>query len=206
MSPLRSRLLAFAVLAACSGSRHDARAAVDEPWGHAWSGAPDGWWMNWDQALHGNAPFGPGTRFELETLGPEGERRSEVLEVESITPTAVGSFSVVLRSSVSGNAFKTLMPPDLLYSPGAHGFITARSEKLLPVTVPAGSFSAGRLWTSEAKESIPYERDEWVVPDLPVRIQIWSRPASAKELYDPPADGTVPVGTTLTRLVRIERR
>jgi hypothetical protein len=54
--------------------------------------------------------------------------------------------------------------------------------------------------------SIPYERDEWVAPDLPVRIQTWSRPVSATELYDPPADGTIPEGTTLTRLVRIERK
>ena len=53
---------------------------------------------------------------------------------------------------------------------------------------------------------VVYERDEWVVPDPPMPVQTWSRPVNATELYNPPADGTVPEGTSLTRLVRIERK
>ena len=194
------------LVAACSGPQAESSGTVEEPWSHAYSGASDGWWVDWNGALRGQPPFGPGTRFELETLGPHGNRQTEVIEVVSLRPNATGSFSVVLRSSASGNAYRASMPPDLAYSGGSPGSLTSRNEKLVAVTVPAGTFSAGRLWTSTMKGSIPYERDEWVVPDLPVPVQAWTRPPSAQELYDPPADGTVPEGTSLTRLVRIDRR
>lgn len=205
MSPARCIAIVF-VVAACSGSKAESAAMVEEPWSHAYSGASDGWWVGWNGALNGTAPFGPGTRFEMETLGPHGIRQTESIEVVSIRPGGMGSFSVVLRSSAVGSSYRASMPPDLAYTSGSPGFITARNERLVPVIVPAGTFAAGRLWTSEYAGSIPYERDEWVVPDLPVPIQVWSRPAGATDLYNPPADGTVPEGTTLRRLVRITRR
>ncbi len=206
MSLTRAIAASLVLLAACSNSRAESVAKAEEPWSHAYSGASDGWWRDWNWALDGKAPFGPGTRFEMETLGPHGMRQTEVIEVVSIRPNQVGSFEMVLRSSTSGMSYRASLPPDLAYTPGNPGFIVARNEKLVPVTVPAGTFSAGRLWTSERVGSIPYERDEWVVPNIPVRIQTWSRPVSATEHYNPPADGTVPEGTTLTRLVRIDRK
>jgi hypothetical protein len=200
------------LLSACSRSERTkstkstkSTATVDEPWSHAYSGTADGWWMNWDAALHGNAPFGIRTQFERQTIGLGGVTHSEVLEVTSITAQPGGSFELVLQSS-DGTSQRLSMPPRLLYSPGARGFITTRNEKLLPVTVPAGTFAAGRLWTAERHGSLVYERDDWVVPDLPMPVQSWSRPVSAKELYNPPTEGVVPEGAILTRLVRIERR
>ena len=202
----RGVAISMVLVAACSGPSAESGATAEEPWSHAYSGAPDGWWVGWQGALGGQPPFGPGTRFEVEKLGPHGNRQTEVIEVVSLRPSGAGTFSVVLRSSASGNAYRATMPPDLAYTSGSPGFITARNEKLVPVTVPAGTFSAGRLWTSMQEGSIPYERDEWVVPDLPIPIQTWARPTSAQEHYNPPADGTVPEGTSLTRLVRIDRR
>jgi hypothetical protein len=73
------------------------------------------------------------------------------------------------------------------------------------VTAPAPTFAAGRLYRSERVSGLSYERDEWVVPEIPFPIQTWSRPVSAKDLYNPPADGTIPEGTRLTRLARIEK-
>ena len=206
MSLARCFALTLLVVAGCSGSESKPKAAAEEPWSHAYSGASDGWWIDWSSSLDGKPPFGPGTEFELETIAPHGNRQTEVLEVASISPGGMGSFSVVLRSSRTGNSYKAVMPPDLAYSGGSSGSLTTRNEKLVPVTVPAGKFSAGRLWMSERVGSIPYERDSWVVPDLPIPVQSWSRPPSAEALYNPPADGTVPEGTTLTRLVRITRR
>lgn len=202
----RGIAISLVVVAACSSTEAGSGATAEEPWSHAYAGASDGWWVEWDGSLHGKPPFGPGTQFELETLGPHGNRQIEVIEVVSIRPNSTGSFSLVLRSSTAGISYRASMPPDLAYTRGNPGFITARNEKLVPVTVPAGTFSAGRLWTSDHVGSIPYERDEWVAPDLPVRIQTWARPVSAQEYYNPPADGTVPEGTTLTRLVRINRK
>lgn len=201
-----ARFVPLIVVAACSGTREDSRAAAEEPWGHAYAGASDGWWVNWNQSLGGKAPYGPGTRFELETLGPQGIRQTETIEVVSMKPQVDGSFDVMLRSSRSPAAYRATLPPGLAYTSGSSGSLTARSEKLVPVTVPAGDFQAGRLWTSEQKGDIPYERDDWVVAELPVPVQSWSRPPSRTELYDPPADGAIPEGTVLTRLVRVVRQ
>jgi hypothetical protein len=47
-----------------------------------------------------------------------------------------------------------------------------------------------------------------VVPDVPFPIQTWCWPkgeSSPLHVWDPPADGTVPVGTHLTRLVRVQK-
>jgi hypothetical protein len=200
-------VVSLVLIGACSSSRAESAkttATVDEPWSHAYSGAPDGWWKNWDSSLGGKAPFGVGTRLEIEYVGPHGMRQSRVLEVRSVTPQPQGAFEVVLESPEG--SVRSSVPPSLTYSPGAVGFLTTRNEKLLSVTVPAGTFAAGRLWTSERNGSLVYERDDWVVPDLPIPVQSWSRPVSAKELYNPPADDSVPEGTLLTRLVRIEKK
>lgn len=193
---------------ACSGtkSRKDV-ATVEQPWGHASSLARDGWWMRF--SLAGNAPtYGVGTRFELETLGPSGARSTDVWEVREIRPQpAPGIFEVYLQSANTGAVASGFqLPPSFSYSPGSHGVIWSRNEKLVMVTVPAGTFAAGRMWRNQRVGSLVYEQDEWVVPDIPFPIQTWSRPVSAKELYNPPATGEIPEGTTLTRLVRIDKR
>ena len=205
MRVVRGIVLSLVVLAGCSRSRARSTVAVDEPWSHAYTGGNDGWWKDWDASLGGKAPFGVGTQFEMETIGPDGTRQSTVLEVRSMTPQPLGAFEVVLESP-DGMSQRWSVPPRLAYSPGAVGSVTTRNEKLLSVTVPAGTFAAGRLWKSDRNGSLVYERDEWVVPDIPMPVQSWSRPVTAMELYNPPADGTVPEGTSLTRLVRIERK
>jgi hypothetical protein len=207
VSLVRAALVSVLALAACKETRAGRKvASAEEPWSHAYSGAADGWWMNWSQSLEGKAPFGPGTQFELETIAPGSVDQREVLEVVSITPGIQGSFAVVLRSSLTGYTSRVQLPSGLRYSPGSIGSITSRNEARVPVTVPAGTFEAGRLWTSETRNGESYERDEWVVPDIPVPVQSWNRPVRATELYDPPADGIVPEGAVLTRLVRIDRK
>lgn len=208
MSLARAAVVSVLALAACKGTHAGRKvASADEPWSHAYSGTSDGWWVNWARSLEGKAPFGPGTQFELETIAPGSVDQREVLEVVSITPGGEGTFSVVLSSSTTGNMRRTQLPPSLRYGPGNNGgSITARNEGLVTVTVPAGTFKAGRLWSSETRGDEPYERDEWVVADIPVPVQSWSRPVRGRELYNPPADGIVPEGTVLTRLVRIDRK
>ena len=206
MSLTRVVVISLIAVAACSSSRAESKAAAEEPWSHAYSGSSDGWWRKWDQSLGSEAPYGPGTQFELETLGPHGIHQSEVIEVVSIEARPLGNFSVVLRSSNISSMHRSSIPRRLAYTPTNPGFITARNEKLVAVTVPAGTFRSGRLWMSEQSGSTPYERDEWVVPEFPFAVQSWSRPVSATNLYDPPADGTVPEGTVLTRLVRVDRK
>jgi hypothetical protein len=200
----RGIVISLVVVAACSHSEAQSRATVDEPWSHAYTGG-DGWWTTWDRSLGGKAPFGVGTRFEVETLGAHGIRQTRVIEVRAIKPAPLGSFALELAST-DGSLFQGLVPPSLVYSPGKIGYVTTRNEKFVSVTVPAGTFRAARLWRSERVDNLVYERDEWMVPDIPVPVQSWSRPVTAKELYNPPADGTVPPGTTLERLVRIEKQ
>lgn len=206
MSRLRCVVMSLVVLAACSHSDAQPAAEVEAPWSHADSGDPNGWWIGWTESLGGKAPFGPGTRFHTETVDIDGNYQTQVLEVESIAPGGLGTFKVRLRPS-TGSPYNAEMPPALSYSPGPIGSLWTRSARLVPVTVPAGTFKAGRLWYGEKhRGGLVYERDTWVVPDLPIPVQSWSRPVSAEALYDPPADGTVPHGTILMRLVRIERR
>jgi hypothetical protein len=202
---VRGIVISFVLLAACSSSQAKSTATDDEPASYVSPNAPDGWWVKWDKALAGKTPFGVGTRFEFETLGAHGIRQTRVIEVRAIKPSGRNAFQVELAST-DGSVFRTYMPPGLKYTPGKIGFITARNEKLVSVTVPAGTFAAGRLWTRETVGGLPYEEDEWVVPEIPIPVQRWSRPGAAKELYNPPADGTVPPGTTLDRLIRIDRR
>lgn len=206
------RVVLIVVLLACAGvgcSRSDtggsgASAAIEEPWSHAYSGDPNGWWVNWSSKLK-VAPFATGTRFEFEAIEKDGSRSRIVFEVRSVKPEAGGSFQVELARE-DGAVQRASVPPRLQHVvSGGTGFITSRNGRLVSVTVPAGTFLAGRLWSSERRSDVVYERDEWVVPDVPFPIQIWSRPVSEKQLYDTPADGTVPPGTSLWRLVRIAK-
>lgn len=207
MSLARAVLIALVAITACSGKHGKSKvAAVDERGGDSYSGSPDGWWRDWHESLGSKPPYGPGTQFEVETLGAHGIRQTEVIEVVSINAQPSGGFALVLKSLRNGMQYRSSIPSDLLYSPGSQGSITTRNELLVPVTVPAGKFNAGRLWTSRMEGNTPYDRDEWVVPDIPVRVQTWSRPGSAKDLYNPPPDGDLPDGTVLTRLVRIDRK
>ena len=205
MSLTRVVVISLMAVAACSGSRAESNAA-EEPWSHAYSGSSDGWWLKWGESLGSEAPYGPGTQFEFETLGPLGIRQTEVIEVISIEARPHGHFSVRVKSSNLSSPYRTEIPRRLAYTNTNPGFITARHEKLVAVTVPAGTFKAGRLWISEPNKSTSHERDEWVVPEFPFPVQSWSRPANAPDLYNPPADGIVPEGTVLTRLVRVDRK
>ena len=202
----RLLIVMLALLTGCSRSNAKS-VAVDSPWSRADRYSDlDPWWNPWLQSLDGKQPFGVGTRFETETLGLDGVHSTETFEVTSIEPFMM-AFKVQLASSTGKSMRPVVMPPELLYAHfGDRGYVTARNSKLLRVTVPAGTFDAARLWTAERHEGIDYERDVWLVPGLPIPVQSWSRPVSARELYDPPADGTVPYGTTLTRLVRVDKR
>ena len=204
MRLVRRVVISLVLVASCSRSHSPSVATVETPWSHADSHARDGWWKNWDSSLGGNPPFGVGTRFEFETIGPDGSRQFASYEVKSIRPASRGAYQVVLESG--DGTFRASLPPPLAYSPGKVGWLTSRNEKLVSVTVPGGTFAAGRLWRGEHYGRLVYERDEWVVPDLPLPVQSWSRPVGATELYNPPADGTIPEGTSLSRLVRIERK
>jgi hypothetical protein len=206
MSTTRIVVVVLALLAGCSRSDAKSTATVDEPWSRADEYSHSNpWWKTWTESLEGQAPFGVGTRFETESVGLDGIHRNETFEVTSIEPFMKG-FKIQLASS-TGRSVKALMPPELLYSyTGNRGFVTTRNAKLLRVSVPAGTFEAARLWTAERHDGVDYERDVWLAPDIPIPIQSWSRPVSAKELYNPPADGTVPYGTALTRLVRVDKR
>jgi len=207
MSLARLFGISLFTIAACSGPKAKSkRAVVEEPWGRAYSGTPDAWWSNWHNSLGSKPPFGPGTQFEIETLGPNGIRQTEVIEVISITAQAAGGFALLMKYSNHGMQYRSSLPSELAYTHTNPGVITARNEQLAPVTVPAGTFDAGRLYISEKDGNSWKERDEWVVPDLPVRVQTWSRPSRATDLYNPPADGSVPEGTVLTRLIRIDRK
>ena len=206
MSTARLIRVVLALVAGCSRSDAKSTATVDEPWSRADEYSDKNpWWKTWTESLEGQAPFGVGTRFETETVGLEGVHRTETFEVTSIEPFMKG-FKVRLASS-SGQSVKAMMPPELLYArTGNRGFVTTRNAKLLRVSVPAGTFKTVRLWTAERHDGIDYERDVWLGPGLRIPVQSWSRPITAKELYNPPADGTVPYGTALTRLVRVDKR
>ena len=202
----RLLIVVLALLAGCSRSKATSTTTVDEPWSRAdYYGQTDPWWNGWSESLGGQLPFGVGTKFETETIGLDGVHRTEVFEVTAIEPFMQG-FKVLLASS-SGQSVKALMPPELLYANfGNQGFVTTRNAKLLRVTVPAGTFDVARLWTAERHEGIDYERDVWLAPGLPIPVQSWSRPITDSALYNPPADGAVPYGTALTRLVRVDKR
>jgi hypothetical protein len=199
----RVTVVALVVMAGCSPKGNVAVAKMDEPWSHAYAGS-DGWWKDWNASLGGEAPFGIGTQFEVETIQRTGERDSTIYQVTAMRPQGNGSFEVTLNSE--HGSMRAEMPPALQYSRGPVGSITTRNEKRVWVTVPAGKFAAGRLWAPDPRVGEVYERDEWIVPDLPLPLQSWSRPVAATDLYNPPADDSIPLGSTLTRLIRIDRK
>lgn len=206
MSFAHVTIVLTALLGGCSPSSSKSAAMGEEPWSRAdYFGQVDPWWNSWLESLGGQLPFGVGTEFETETLGLDGVHHTETFEVTAIEPFMKG-FKVVLASS-TGKSVKAVMPPELLYNQfGDRGFVATRNPKLVSVTVPAGTFDAARLWTAERHEGVDYERDVWLAPGLPIPVQTWSRPVTARELYNPPADGTVPYGTAITRLVRVDKR
>ena len=205
MSIARPFIIALVAVAACSNSKSASTTVVEEPWSHAYSGAPDGWWLDWGaKSLGGEVPYGPGTVFEFETLAAGGIRTTEEFEVLAIKARPSGEVRLQIQSSKMSSPYWTRIPRDLEY---IGGHIASRSERLVPVTVPAGTFQAGRLWKGGAENYITYERDIWVVPYLPMPVQDWYRPITAKDHYNPPAeDELFPEGTVLTRLVRIDRK
>ena len=122
--------------------------------------------------------------------------------VRALTPQA-GGFRVDLVSD-DGTNIRADVPPQIASPQG----IRARNEKLVAVTTPAGTFLAGRLWEGEDHGHRVYEMDQWVVPDIPFPVQRWCRPVGRNDplhLWDPPSDGTVPLGTHMTRLVRVQK-
>lgn len=187
------------LLAACSRSQSGRTGSHEQPWSHA--GGPDNWTRKWTLSSQ-TAPYGPGTRFEFETIdGSLGTHTMTVWEVESIHPVT-GGFELRMTN---GNTHTHDSLPPHLPSVGGFGqqrFPTTRNDNLVEVTVPAGTFAAGRAYTTV---QAGVEKDEWLVPDMPLPVQSWLRPTAAKELYDPPADGKIPLGTQLTRLVRVEK-
>lgn len=205
MSITRPFILSLVAIAACSSSESASKPVVEEPWSHAYSGAPDGWWLDWNaESLGGEVPYGPGTRFEFETLAAGGIRTTEVFEVLAIEPQPSGEVKLQLESSAMSTSYWDRIPRRLEY---LGGVIASRSEHLVSVTVPAGTFKAGRLWKPEKNGHIPYERDIWVVRYLPMPVQSWYRSTVTMDHYDPPADGEpFPEGAVLTRLIRIDRK
>lgn len=193
-------LLMLALFAACSRSHGGPTGTHEQPGNHA--GGPDNWSTKWSLSSQ-TAPFGPGTRFEFETIdGSLGTHTTTVWEVESIQPVS-GGFE--LRMTNGNTHTRDSLPPALpsVGGSGQQRFPTTRNDNLVEVTVPAGTFEAVRAYTT-VRPGV--EKDEWLVPDIPLPVQSWLRPATAKELYDPPGDGKIPEGTQLTRLVRIEKK
>lgn len=158
---------------------------------------PDGWWNTWKVE---KVEFPAGTRFELETIYTDGSRRGRALVVHTVDPAPGGGFNVTLED---GSIFQRLPIPPPISSSGP---IQTRNKDLVSVTTPAGTFLAGRLWRTERRGHVPYETDTWVVPGIPLPVQTWSRPVTDKHLYDPPSGDTIPPGTFLERLVRIQKQ
>jgi hypothetical protein len=201
-------VVTFAVLAvvalACSKGTAPGRAAdgakgaEEEPWAHHGS-EPNGWWKKWAVK---DPPFPEGTRFEIERIDLDGTRRTSAWVVRSLKPQANG-FRVEVAGD-DGSRMSVDVPPNIATTSG----VLPRNEKLVAVTTPAGTFLAGRTWSSEKHGDVVHEVDTWVVPDVPFPIQTWCRPtgqSSPLHLWDPPADGTVPAGTHLTRVVSVQK-
>jgi hypothetical protein len=202
MSNRVAAMVSLFLLAAtgCSRSHSSGGAggAVEQPWSHAWSGDPNGWWTSWKLE---KAPFPEGTRFEFETIEMDGSRGTSAWVARSPTPGPGGMFWIEFTGD-DGSSQRLIAPPPL---PSSAGPILSRNEKLVSVTTPAGTFLAGRLWRSDRYDDIHYETDEWLAPGISFPVQTWSRPVSEKQLYDPPLEGSIPSGTRLRRLIRMQK-
>jgi len=184
-------------------SRSTAKAgAPEKPWSRADYNDPKGWWMNWK--VESPPSYGVGTRFEIEHVAADGTKTMETLEVTSIRPQGVGRYRVDMNRH-DGQSVRRDLPPSLRYTTGRVGYLTSRNAKLVEVTVPAGTFVAARVWSSEKVDGVVHELDEWLAPDLPVTIQAWSRRPKV-DSYDPPPDAVIPLGNDYSRLVSIERK
>src|SRR5882762_3365926 len=93
MSNRVAAMVSLFLLAAtgCSRSHSSGGAggAVEQPWSHAWSGDPNGWWTSWKLE---KAPFPEGTRFEFETIEMDGSRGTSAWVARSPTPGPGGIF------------------------------------------------------------------------------------------------------------------
>ena len=138
-----------------SHSSGPAQGAPEQPWAHAWSGDPDGWWTRWKLQ---KAEFPEGTRFEMETIEMDGSRATSAWVVRSVSAAAGETVSMDLASD-DGSVRRVVAPPPVPY---AKQGLLSRNEKLVSVTTPAGTFLAGRIWRSERRGDIVYETDEWL--------------------------------------------
>lgn len=157
---------------------------------------PSGWWNTWKVE---KVEYPAGTRFELETIYTDGSRGARTLVVHTVEPSPGGGYNVTIADGAIFQRWP--IPPPV----AAGGPIQTRNKDLVSVTTPAGTFLAGRLWRSERRGNVPHETDTWVLPGIPVPVQTWSRPETDKHLYDPPSGDTIPPGTFLERLVRIQK-
>lgn len=186
-----SRIVALAamlliVAAACSRSQPESVSPSD----------PSGWWNDWNAE---KVEFPEGTRFEFETIFPDGSRGRRVIVVQRVDPAPGGGFNVTLGEN---SIFERRpLPPPVAFG----GSTQPRNRDRVSLTTPAGTFLAGRVWRNEHRGHVPLETDMWLVPDIPLPVQKWSRPVS-DGLYDPPSDGDIPRGTSLERLVRIQKQ
>lgn len=193
---------ALASIVFMAGASCSNEGAPEPPWNYADTADSNGWWTydNWQVET---VKFPEGTRFEFETIYTDGSRRASTWRVQSAQPASVkGVFNVQLtKVDGSRGSQRSQVPPHLYFD---HS-IPARNEKLVAVTTPAGTFLAGRLWQREKRENADYVTDTWYVPDIPLPVQIWSRPVTEQHLYDPPAEGPIPPRTFLHKLTRIEK-
>lgn len=206
--PVNRVVITLACLAslACGGSSNSAGSRAkagpaEAPWSRADYNDRNGWWMNWKVD---SLPFDVGTRFEIEHVAADGAKTMETLVVTSVTRRDGDRYSVHMKSG-DGKSLRRDLPPSARYSPGRVGYITTRNAKRVAVSVPAGDFVAARMFTTEKVGGETHEVDEWVAPDLPVTIQVWSRRPRA-DAYDPPPDAVIPLGNAYSRLVSIERQ
>jgi hypothetical protein len=191
-----------------SGSESSRPAALkvggpEKPWSRADYNDPKGFWMSW--RLDAPPSYGVGTRFDIEHVAADGTKTIETLTVTGIRPQRKGrSYRVDLQRG-DGTAVRRDVPLDLPYTRGSVGYITVRNPNLVEVTVPAGRFTAARVYSTEAVGDETHDVDRWIGPDLPVVILMWSRRPRV-DPYDPPEDAVIPLGKAYSRLVSIDRK
>lgn len=209
----RAVAIAFACLlplaGGCGSGSESSRSAApkagarEKPWSRADHNDPKGFWMSW--RLDAPPSYGVGTRFDIERVAADGTKTMETLTVTAISPQRGGrSYRVDLQRGDS-MAVRRDVPLSLPYTRGPVGYITARNPKLVEVTVPAGRFTAARIYSTEAVGDETHEVDQWIVADLPVPVLVWSR-RPRTDPYDPPEDAVIPLGKAYSRLVSIDRK
>jgi hypothetical protein len=198
------------LLPLAGGCRSDAKSSrpaalkvgePEEPWSRADYDDPKGFWMSW--RLDAPPSYGVGTRFDIERVAADGTKTMETLVVTGISPQGKGRRYRVDMQRDDGTAVRADVPLGLPYTTGRVGYITVRNPKLVEVTVPAGRFTAARVYRTEKVGDETHEVDQWIVPDLPVVVLMWSR-VPRTDPYDPPQDAVIPLGKAYSRLVNID--